>query len=133
MDIKSFVKYKHEVIFVYDDDTVQHAIDILKRERFTSIPILSRDGEYYGTLTEGDLLYTIYESGIKWASNLKISEIDRNRDYKAVMITDPVITLIVRASDENFVPIVDENNKFLGIVTRKKLLDYFFETKFVIL
>jgi len=132
MNILSFMKPKQEVTFVYDFDTVDHAIKVLQKERFTSIPILSKDGKYIGTLSEGDLLYPLYNIG-ESVLNLKISELKRNRDYQAVKITDPLVALITRASDENFVPVIDNNEMFLGIVTRKKLLDYFFETQFIIL
>ena len=133
MNILDFMKHKHEVIFVYDCDTVEHAINLLSKERFTSIPILSKEEKYVGTISEGDLLYVLYEFGRKGSANLKISEIHRHRDYQPVRITDPVVALIARASNENFVPVVDDADRFLGIVTRKRLLDYFFETKFVIL
>lgn len=133
MNILSFLKPKHEVIFVYEDDTVEKAVELLRKQRFTSIPILSRDNDYIGTLSEGDLLYAVYNLGKKDSSKIKICDLERHRDYEAVIVTDPIVSLITRASEENFVPVLDTGKKFIGIVTRKKLLDYFFETKFVIL
>jgi len=133
MNIQSFMKPRYEVTFVYEDDTVGRTVDILETKRFGSIPVLSRDEKYIGTISEGDLLYFICKSDKKTASKSKISELTRNHDYLSVRITDPVTALVIRASDENFVPVVDDSGIFLGIVTRKKLLDYFFETRFVVL
>jgi len=127
------MKPRYEVTFVYEDDTVGRTVDILETKRFGSIPVLSRDEKYIGTISEGDLLYFICKSDKKTASKSKISELTRNHDYLSVRITDPVTALVIRASDENFVPVVDDSGIFLGIVTRKKLLDYFFETRFVVL
>ncbi len=133
MNILSFMKPVSEVIFVYDDQSVKDAIQIMEKERFTSIPVLSRDMQYIGTITEGDLLYTVYKVGRVAIDQIKVSDINRIRDYESVNINSTVATLLSRASNENFVPVVTDDNKLMGIVTRKKLLDYFFETKFLIL
>jgi CBS domain-containing protein len=65
--------------------------------------------------------------------NIKVSSIKRHRDYEAVNINETMVILLSRASNENFVPVIDESNQFLGIVTRKELLDYFFEHNFMVL
>jgi len=133
MNILSFMKPIGEVTFVYDDQLVRDGIEVMRKYRFTSIPVISRKMEYIGTLTEGDLLYTVYGIGRKATDEIKISEISRYRDYESVNIDSLIPTLLSRASNENFVPIVNDANMLLGIVTRKKILDYFFETKFIIL
>jgi CBS domain-containing protein len=133
MNILSFIKPVSEVIFVYDDQSVKEAIEVMKKERFSAIPVLSRDMEYIGTITEGDLLYVVYEVGRKVIDDIKISDIARYRDYESVNFNSSVAMLLSRASNENFVPVVNDSNKLMGIVTRKRLLDYFFETKFVVL
>ena len=35
--------------------------------------------------------------------------------------------LIIKATAENFVPVLDDRNKFIGIVTRTNIIKYFFE------
>ena len=55
--IKHFLIPKHKVIYVYDDYTVQEALEKIKPIRFSAIPILDRKGHYVGTLSEGDLLW----------------------------------------------------------------------------
>jgi CBS domain-containing protein len=133
MNIQTFMKPRYEVTFIYEDDTVGHTVDILETKRFGSIPVLSRDEKYVGTISEGDLLYFICNSDKKTASKSKVSELTRNHDYLPINISDSIASLINRAANENFVPIIDDAGIFLGIVTRKKLLDYFFETKFIVL
>ncbi|MDD3958298.1 MAG: CBS domain-containing protein [Candidatus Izemoplasmatales bacterium] len=136
MDIISFVKHKPEVIFVYDDFTLKEALELMEKHRFTSIPILSRDGKYIGSITEGDLLWKIiridgYNS--KKADALKVSDIERCRDYLPIRVDQKMDELILKAAEENFVPIIDENDLFIGIVTRKTILTYFFEHNFIVL
>jgi CBS domain-containing protein len=133
MDIIAFMKPKAEVIYMCEDETVREAIEIMRKHRFTSIPVLSNEGKYVGTITEGDLLYTLDKMGREEIKKIKVSNIKRHRDYDAVNINETMLVLLSRASNENFAPIIDDTNLFLGIVTRKKILDYFFEHNFMVL
>lgn len=133
MNILAFMKPKIDVIYMSENDTVRQAIEIMREHRFTSIPLLSKTGKYVGTVSEGDLLYILDEVGRDKVSHLKVNTIKRYRDHDAVNINETMLVLLSRASNENFVPIVDDSNQFLGIVTRKTLLDYFFEHNFMVL
>jgi CBS domain-containing protein len=133
MNILAFMKPKTEGTFLCLDNNGREAIEIMKSCRYTSIPVLSSDGKYVGTITEGDLLYTIDDIGRDNMKNINVSDIKRHRDYEPVNINETMIVLLSRASNENFVPVIDESNQFLGIVTRKELLDYFFEHNYMVL
>ncbi len=136
MDISSFIKPKNQVILVFDDQPIHEAIEIMEKSRFTSIPIINRNGEYVGTLTEGDLLWEIKNTAkfnINKAEKILVGMMHRHRDYESIHIGANIDQLITKASNENFVPVIDDHNQFVGIVTRKTLLDYFFDHKFIVL
>ena len=136
MKILPFIKPKSEVVFVYNDDTVQNALASLEKHRFSSIPILDREGYYVGTLTEGDLLWGIKvncDFNIQKANGLLISNFKRYRDYLTINIDANMDELISKAMNENFVPVVDAHNLFIGIVTRKSIINYFLEHNFIVL
>ncbi|MDT8337251.1 MAG: CBS domain-containing protein [Candidatus Izemoplasmatales bacterium] len=133
MNILAFMKPKVNVTYMCEDNTVREAIEIMRKCRYTSIPLLSKTGKYVGTITEGDLLYTLDRVGRDEVKKIIVSSIKRHRDYEAVNINETMLVLLSRASNENFVPIVDDSNQFLGIVKRKELLDYFFEHNFMVL
>jgi CBS domain-containing protein len=136
MNIISFIKPKNEVILLYDDMTVEETLEIMEKYRFSTIPIITRDGSYVGTLSEGDLLWEIKNIDcyqIDKARTRLISKVKRLRDYGAINYNSSINMLIAKAADENFVPIVDDSNQFIGIVTRKTLLNYFFEHNFIVL
>lgn len=136
MNILAFVKPKNDVTFVYDDETIKQALAKLENQRFTSIPVLNREGNYVGTLTEGDLLWAIKNMknfDVKKAEGILISEIKRFRDYESITIQGKMNELIIKATTANFVPVVDEHNLFIGIVTRKDIINYFFEHNFIVL
>src|SRR5690554_4713592 len=99
----------------------------MEYHRYTSIPILDQEGGYVGTLTEGDLLWAIkniYNLNLKAAENIKISMIPRLRDNLPVTIEEKIDDLIKKAVNQNFVPVLDGKNSFIGIVTRKDIIQY---------
>ncbi len=136
MNILAFVKPKNEVIFVYDNDTLKEALIKLENHRFTSIPVLNKEGNYVGTITEGDLLWNIKNVtnfNMKHAEKMLVKELKRFRDYETVQITANMNDLITKATMENFVPVVDQHGLFIGIVTRKAIINYFFDHNFIVL
>lgn len=136
MDISAFLKPMNEVILIYDDQSIHDALETMEKSRYTSIPIISRDGRYVGTLTEGDLLWEIKNTtqfNIKKAEKILVGQMHRLRDYESIHISENIDQLIIKASNENFVPVINDAGLFVGIVTRKTLLDYFFEHNFIVL
>jgi CBS domain-containing protein len=136
MKIHAFVKPKEEVDFIYDDNTISEVLTKMEIHRYTSIPIINREGSYVGTLTEGDLLWHIKKTphfDLNKVEKMKVSSVKRQRDYEAIHIEANIDELIIKASNENFVPVLNDQNLFIGIVTRKTLLNYFFEHNFIVL
>ena len=48
-------------------------------------------------------------------------------DYVAVSINSDMEDLLQKAMNQNFVPVVDDQKKFIGIVTRKSIMEYCYE------
>jgi CBS-domain-containing membrane protein len=136
MNILAFIIPKNEVVFVYDHDTVKEALLKLEIHRFTAIPVLNQEGNYIGTITEGDLLWNIKnlaKFNMNTADKMLIKDLKRFRDYETIQMTASMNELITKATSENFVPVVDQHGMFIGIVTRKVIINYFFEHNFIVL
>jgi CBS domain-containing protein len=132
----SFLKPKNEVIYIYDDTSVKAALEEMEKYRFASIPMIDREGRYVGTITEGDFLWEIKklsDFNLKKAESLLSGAIHRHRDYVPVKLNANMDDLILKAADQNFVPIIDDAGVLVGIVTRKMILNYFFDHKFIVL
>ncbi|MDZ7543687.1 CBS domain-containing protein, partial [Clostridium perfringens] len=57
MNIAFFLLPKHEVVCLNEQSTLRQTLERMEHHRFTSVPIINDNGEYVGTVTEGDLLW----------------------------------------------------------------------------
>ena len=55
MNILFFLTPKNDVAFIYSDANLREAIDLMEAHGYSALPILTKQGRYAGTLTEGDL------------------------------------------------------------------------------
>ena len=113
--------------FLYDDYSVRQALEKMESAGYAALPILSKRGEYRGTLTEGDLLWALKNlcyMDIRQAESRRIMEITRRKDNIPVRVTTDMKDLVQRASSQNFVPVVDDKDTFIGIVTRSAIIKY---------
>ena len=122
-----FLTPKAMCAYLYDDYTIRQALEKMETAGYTAIPILSRKGEYRGTLTEGDLLWALKNMcnmDIRQAETKRIMDISRRKDNVPVRITASMQDLIERASHQNSVPVVDDYGAFIGLVPRKAIIKY---------
>ena len=128
MNILFFLKPKSEVACVFDTDTLRQALEKMEHHRYAAIPVIGEaDGRYIGTLTEGDLLWYIKDQGdlnLREAENISIMDVKRNRDNEPVEVDVNMENLISKAMNQNFVPVIDDRERFIGIITRKDIIQY---------
>ena len=126
-NILFFLTPKAMCAFVYDDYTIRQALEKMESAGYAALPILNKRGEYRGTLTEGDLLWALKNMcymDMRQAEARKIMEITRRKDNIPVRVTTSMYDLVQRANTQNFVPVVDDKDAFIGIVTRGSIIKY---------
>lgn len=109
---------------VIDQHTLSTGLLILTQSNYTMIPVLSAESKLMGVISMSMI--------IKAVMTVDAIEMERLDELKVrdVMLSQPVR---VRANchladvlnyliDQNFVCVVDEDNRFLGIITRKNVL-----------
>ena len=127
MNILLFLTPKKDVEYLFDDYSIRQALEKMEYHRYSAIPILSRDGKYVGTLTEGDILWYIKDKhnlNIFEAEDIKIIDIPRHHDNKAVTALTKLKDVFDTAINQNFIPVIDDGNYFIGIITRKKIMNH---------
>ena len=132
-NILIFLTPKAMCAFVYDDFTIRQALEKMESSGYAALPILNRRGEYRGSLTEGDLLWALKNMcymDMRQAEARRIMEISRRKDNIPVRVTAEMSDLVSRASGQNFVPVVDDKDAFIGIITRSAIMKYCYERLF---
>ena len=127
MNILFFLTPKDEVAIVEETDTLRQVLEKMEHHGYSAIPFLSREGKYIGTITDGDLLWFLKKNKfpeLKDLEDMPIVTIERHRDNQAVHIEASMEDLFDKVTNQNFVPVVDDNQVFIGIVTRKDVLVY---------
>lgn len=128
MNILFLLKIKGDVSYVYDTNTLRQGIEKMHRHGYTAIPVITKDGDYVGTISEGDFLWHILKFGrgsLKDQEQYIVRDIIRDDFMPAVKVSATAEELIDKAINQNFVPVVDDRNKFIGIVTRRDIIKYF--------
>ena len=127
MNILFFLTPKSEVAYIFEDDTLRQNIEKMEHRKFSCIPLLSVDGRYTGTISEGDLLWGLKRMNIidvKDMEDISIMAIPRRATYKPVHADADMEDLLDRAINQNYVPVIDDQGFFIGIITRKEIIKY---------
>ena len=131
MNVLFFLKPKQEVEFIYDDETLRQVLEKMEYHRYSAIPLISRkDGTYIGTIMARDLLWFVKEQkefSLRRAEDISIMQIRREHDNLPVDADAAMEDLIERIVNQNFVPVIDDSRIFIGIVTRKDVINYLVE------
>jgi len=140
-----------EVITVTENDTVEKCAKLLSTHHISGLPVVDEQMNVTGVITEGDLLKHNTEveipafleilGGIIYLSdpNKYFEDVKKSmgRFVKTVM-TDEVITIgldeevevaakILAREKIKRLPVLNEEGKLVGIVTRKDVMDHLFD------
>lgn len=118
---------KSKVEYAMEDFTVRQLLEKMNYHHYTAVPILNDEGKYVGTITEGDILWHIKNHSnydIQKAESELITTIEKHHLVISVHSTEPFETLIQLATSQNFVPVLDDSDIFIGIITRSDIINY---------
>ena len=129
MNILFFLTPKSDVAYIFEDETLRQTVEKMEHRKFSCIPILNKEGNYTGTISEGDLLWGIKRLNInitdlKQMEDVSIMAIPRRATYKPVHADADMENLLDRAINQNYVPVIDDKGSFIGIITRKEIIKY---------
>lgn len=127
MNIAFFLLPKQEVVHLSIHSTLRQTLEKMEYHRYTAVPILREDGTYAGTVTEGDLLWFFKsrdDLNFETAHHHTLEDIPLRIQHNTVRIDANMEDLIRLAKVQNFVPVVDDNDKFIGIVRRSEIIEY---------
>jgi CBS domain-containing protein len=128
MNIAFFLIPKNEVTYLSLNCTMRQALEKMEYHRYTAVPLIDEHGYYAGTITEGDLLWKMKNTpGLTFAGTerVMIKEVPRQRANTTVRINSEMEDLLSLAIVQNFVPVVDDSDIFIGIIRRREIIEYY--------
>ena len=118
---------KSKVKYLYDTDEFGQGMEILKQSGYTAIPVIRVDGTYAGTVCDKDFLLKYTDEDMKNYDGLLIKDIIRQGWNPAINISSDINDLLLLSMEQNFVPVVDDMNVFIGIITRRDIIKFLTE------
>jgi CBS domain-containing protein len=132
MKIAFFLTPKEKVTYLSLDSTMAQALKIMESNRFTAVPLIDGKGKYAGTLTEGDLLWKMKNTPdltFNDTSKIILQDVPRQVLNTPVRVHAEMEDLFSLAIHQNFVPVVDDNENFIGIIKRSDIIGHFAKLK----
>ncbi|MDO4301309.1 MAG: CBS domain-containing protein [Clostridia bacterium] len=132
MNILFLLKPKSTIVYLSGNNTIRQGIEKFKAHGYTAVPVIDDSGKYLGTISEGDFLWNIVNENtfeLKENEHKYIYSIIRTNYNSAIKIDTTMDELFERITNQNFVPVVDDRNFFVGIITRKDVINYLRENQ----
>jgi CBS domain-containing protein len=114
--------------------TLRQGAEKLRRSGFSAIPVIDIEDRYVGVISVGDILWntlafnqSLDDITMKKMEQMTVREFIQNGKVKPACIDTAMEHLLERAISQNFVPVVDDRNVFIGIVTRSDIIKYFMD------
>lgn len=129
MNVAFFLSPKSEIVYLTDTMTLRQAMEKMEYHRYQSLPIINDDGKYAGVVTEGDLLWAFKNRpGFSFtdAEKMMLSDIPRHFHYETIAINQTMDSLIDASYRQSFVPVIDDNETFIGLIKRSDIIRYFY-------
>ncbi|AXF57266.1 CBS domain-containing protein [Salicibibacter kimchii] len=127
MNIGFFLLPKQEVKYLSPEATVRQALEKMRHHSYTAAPLVNEEGRFAGTVTEGDLLWQLVdhkEEGFDKAMNLRLKDITLRVQNLPIFIHAQMEDLIALSADQNFIPVTDDAEYFIGIVRRRDIIKH---------
>lgn len=112
------------ISMVFAENSLLHAMLILKESNYTQIPVLDYDNRFIGLISLHQIYQSLDEDLFKDFDNLSNYKVRDHVDTHFAKIYDDfdledVLKLLI---DYNFITIVDKSEKYLGMITRSSIL-----------
>lgn len=127
MNVAFFLIPKKDIIYLKENATMRQALERMEYHSYSAVPLIDDEGKYVGTITEGDLLWKLKNTpGLTFQNteDISLSEVEQHVQNLPVTIDAEIEDLISRAVVQNFVPVVDDQQVFIGIVRRREMIEY---------
>lgn len=121
--VPEYLTPAEDLALVMSNHKVGHVMLLLTRNGYSRIPVMSTDKRYMGTISMADILAYQAEKVLSEVDLMEL-EIIEMLNHKIEILTDDadLTEILHKIVDFPFLPVIDQQGIFLGIITRKKVL-----------
>jgi acetoin utilization protein AcuB len=110
--------------------SARKALDLMQAKKFSNIPVVD-DGIIVGIVAKEDIInqYFCGEKGCTLMEDTLVEEV-MNKDFSTIRKMDYIekAILLLKEKDISALPVLDTDNKLVGIITRNDVFDAFANT-----
>lgn len=119
---ETFLTPAEKLAVLVESHNIDHAKLLLSHTTYSRVPVVTEAGNYFGTIGLTEI--------IQYQSDNELTDDELNEDISLIAKTDEEtvgldydLTEVMRKLvDQTFLPVLGENGKFVGIITRKSIL-----------
>ncbi|MCU9534209.1 cyclic-di-AMP-binding protein CbpB [Streptococcus sp. CSL10205-OR2] len=113
---------KDLAIFI-DTHNTDHVMLVLASNGFSRVPVITKDRKYVGTISVSDIIkyQSEHQLDVDELARLDISNMV-NKRIKTISISANLTDIMHELVDSSFLPVVTDDQTFMGIITRKSIL-----------
>lgn len=130
-NVAFFLTPKHELAYLNKDASIRQAIEKFENHgMFLEIIVLDGEGRFVGILSAKDVLLAfkkIPELNFENSHLHKIKDLKYDKNVISVNIDTNSDVLVEISKIQNIIPVVDGENRFIGIVRRANLLFFYYK------
>jgi Mg/Co/Ni transporter MgtE len=129
------------IVAVKEETKIEEMLDILKKEKIVLIPVVDKNNTLIGIVTEQDLIKIIKHelpspiAGNVWSTDIDASLKDKpikeimNTKFISISPNENIDSALKMMNNYNtrVLPVVDAENKLLGIIRIRDIFEKFFE------
>ncbi len=119
---------KDKVAYLYSDCPVEEAMKLFTESGYGSVPVIEDNGIYAGIVCDKDFLKCYTSDDLrKNISTLKLKDIITNKRSYAINVYTKIDDVLLLSMHQNFLPVIDDEGIFIGIITRKAIIEFLTE------
>ena len=120
---ETFLTPAENLAVLIDTHNADHATLLLSQMTYTRVPVVTDEKEFVGTIGLRDILAYQMEQGLSQEAMADTDIVHMTKKDVAVVEPDYRLTDVLhKLVDESFLPVVDAEGIFQGIITRKSIL-----------
>ena len=120
---ETFLTPAENLAVLIDSHNADHAILLLSQMTYTRVPVVTDKKEFVGTIGLRDIFAYQMEKGLSQEVMADMDIVHMTKKDVAVVKPNYTLTDVLhKLVDESFLPVVDEEGLFQGIITRKSIL-----------